>query len=137
MRHTNPKTAHFFMSTKTQPVNNQSAAAVKAGEVELSNFSLPLNGEPSTAPKPKEFKEKLEIFYTLEKLFERRQILVEALDKVCQFQIGSTGGENLKLTDAKGHTFAISHPIIIGEMVSMAKSKLEEEIKQVERQFDF
>ena len=74
----------------------------------------------------------------LQQLAERREILIDAIENLQGFYISPDGnGCNLRLQDSKAKTFAIAHPIIIGEMVSMAKSKLSAELEKIESQIDF
>ena len=71
-------------------------------------------------------------------LVERREVVTDAIDNLSGFYISPEGtGCNLRLTDSKGKTFAIAHPSVIGEMVSMAKEKLSAELNRIENLIDF
>jgi hypothetical protein len=79
--------------------------------------------------------QRLEKFHQLEKLKERRDTIQDALDDLADFHIAPTGGANLQLQDSKRNTFAIAHPVVIGEMVTLAKKKLQEELDAIDAQF--
>lgn len=71
-------------------------------------------------------------------LAERRETVTTAIQNLTGFYISPEGGScNLKLQDSKGKTFAIAHPSVIGEMVSMAKVKLSAELVRIENLIDF
>lgn len=80
---------------------------------------------------------RLKKFQELEALLERRESIKEHLQNVAAFYISPTGNCHLKFTDSAGKTFGIAHPIVIGEMVHMAKEKLQQELDQIEKAFDF
>lgn len=73
----------------------------------------------------------------LQELVEKRETVVEALENLNRFYVTPSGGCNLKLTDSKGMSFGIAHPIVIGEMVNMAKAKLQDELTKIENAFVF
>jgi hypothetical protein len=74
----------------------------------------------------------------LQELSDKREAIVDHLESLNKFYISPSGqGCNLKLTDSKGNTFGISHPSIIGEMIHMAKSKLQDELTRIEEAFVF
>lgn len=74
----------------------------------------------------------------IQQLADRRETLLEALENLSDFYVTPDGnGCNLRFSDSKGHTFGIAHPIVIGEMVSLAKSKLTAELEKIENQIDF
>lgn len=71
-------------------------------------------------------------------LAERREVVTEAIQNLAGFYIAPNGtGCNMRLQDSKGKTFAIAHPSVIGEMVSMAKQKLSAELSRIENLIDF
>lgn len=143
------------MSGKTQtPTNGQTkkpevqttvaAAEIKkpdvaklesADQVHLVAANLAAAEQPKPQPKILTMQERLDRFYELQRLEEKREQIIEALERVNGFQLSGTGGENMRLQDSKGQTFSISHPIIIGEMVHQAKSKLQQLLAEVEAQF--
>lgn len=74
----------------------------------------------------------------LQELAERRQTVAEAIHNLDEFYIAPDGrGCNLKLQDSKGRTYAIAHPSVIGEMVSLAKGKLSAELARIENSIVF
>lgn len=101
---------------------------------ELSKVTIPapVPGVQVEAAKPKSIQERINRFYELEKLMERRDTLVEHLEKLGGFNVSPTGSAHLKITDDKGSSFGIAHPIVIGEMVHLAKLKLNAELETVE-----
>lgn len=138
------------MSTqKTAPANG----ATKENVVSIANPKTEATTTPeqkATTPQAKEtpelskfhvegpktpIEERINRFLELNRLLERREKITEALDDLNEFQISPTGGANLKLTDGRGKTFAIAHPVVIGEMVHFAKQKLQEELNQVDAMF--
>lgn len=118
-------------AAKENQVANTTSPAIKP-ELSDLHVSVPV-------PKPAlTIQQRLDRFYQLERLNERREDLLDALKKVESFQISPTGaGENLRFSDGKGNTFAIAHPIVIGEMVNLAKTKLQAQLAEVEAQFIF
>lgn len=99
---------------------------------ELSKFQV--SADTDQVQKPKPIQERINRFYELEKLMERRDTLVEHLEKLGGFNVSPTGSAHLKITDDKGNSFGIAHPIVIGEMVHLAKLKLNTELETVEAQ---
>jgi len=82
--------------------------------------------------------ERLKKLEELQELSDKRETIVDHLESLNKFYISPSGqGCNLKLQDSKGNTFGISHPIIIGEMIHMAKSKLQDELTKIEEAFVF
>jgi hypothetical protein len=79
--------------------------------------------------------ERINRFHELELLKEKRDEVEEALGQLDKFQISPTGSANMKLSDGKGNTFGIAHPIVIGEMVALAKSKLKSELEKIDTSF--
>lgn len=73
----------------------------------------------------------------LQKLVERRETLKDAIDNLGGFYIAPSGNCNLRLQDSTGKTFAIAHPSVIGEMVDMAKARLNSELSKIESQITF
>lgn len=73
----------------------------------------------------------------LQEQVERRETVVEAIANLNSFHIAPTGGANLKFTDSKSKTFGIAHPVVIGEMVNLAKTKLEIELANIEANINF
>ena len=74
----------------------------------------------------------------LQNLAERRETVRQAIQNLEGFYISPEGGScNLKLSDSKGKTFAIAHPSVIGEMVSLAKTKLSTELTKIENSIVF
>lgn len=71
-------------------------------------------------------------------LAERREVITEAIQNLAGFYIAPDGtGCNLRLQDSKGKSFSVAHPSVIGEMVSMAKDKLNAELVRIESLIDF
>jgi hypothetical protein len=95
---------------------------------ELSCYQV--NAKPHST-----IEERINRFLQLSKLLERREKVTEALEDLNDFQISPTGGANLKLTDSKGRTFAIAHPVVIGEMVAVANQKLHDELNIIDAAF--
>ena len=74
----------------------------------------------------------------LRELAQRRETVAEAIQNLTEFYIAPDGrGCNLKLQDSKGKTYAIAHPSVIGEMVSLAKNKLTTELANIENSIVF
>lgn len=119
------------MSTKLNngtPANNAQKPNPTA-KPELSNLTV----SADTIEKKTEQLPNLGAKFTqLQKLMERREQIGEALEDVTNFTISPTGGANVNFRDAKGNSFAIAHPIVIGEMVSMAKNRLQEELNKID-----
>lgn len=117
-------------TAKVTPTNGATASP------ELSKFKVPAPQEqqPGATATVKPIQERINRFYELEKLMERRDSLVEHLEKLGGFTIAPTGGAHMKITDDKGNSFGIAHPIVIGEMVHLAKEKLQAELNSVEAQ---
>jgi hypothetical protein len=105
-----------------QPEQNQ--------KPELSNFVVSKEEKPNTT-----IQERINRFHELELLKEKRDEVEEALGQLDKFQISPTGSANMKLSDGKGNTFGIAHPIVIGEMVALAKSKLKSELEKIDASF--
>lgn len=128
------------MSTQTQKPSNGTKPQTlpTSNGKEVSNTALVV--VPKETPKTEQppIEKRLEKFYQLEKVLERREKIAEAVEELSNFYIAPTGtGCNLKLQDSKGNTFAISHPAVIGEIVNMAKSKLETELNAINEEFSF
>ncbi|NNV57353.1 hypothetical protein [Limnovirga soli] len=99
---------------------------------ELSNFGVPA---PAKTPS---IEDRMNKFHALGKLLERREKISDAVDSLSDFYISPSGDScNVRLTDSKGKTFAISHPIVIGEIVAMAKAKLLAELATIDNDFNF
>jgi hypothetical protein len=96
---------------------------------ELSNYQVSAPATTST------IQERITRFHELELLKEKRDEVEEALGQLDKFQISPTGSANMKLSDGKGNTFGIAHPIVIGEMVALAKSKLKSELEKIDASF--
>lgn len=118
-------------------ITKSAAPAAKSAENQNSNL-------PVILPEKTDVKKLLPIEARLKKLDEinnladRRQVVAEAIENLTGFYISPDGnGSNLRLTDSKGKTFAIAHPSVIGEMVSMAKQKLSAELTRIENLIDF
>lgn len=74
----------------------------------------------------------------LQELAARRETVADAIQNLDEFYIAPDGrGCNLKLQDSKGKTYAIAHPSVIGEMVSLAKTKLSAELTKIENSIIF
>lgn len=74
----------------------------------------------------------------IQQLADRRETLLAALENLNDFYVTPDGnGCNLRFSDSKGKTFGIAHPMVIGEMVSLAKGKLTVELTKVESEIDF
>lgn len=73
----------------------------------------------------------------LQKLVDRRETLMDAIENLGGFYIAPAGNCNLKLQDSTGKSFAIAHPLVIGEMVDMAKTRLNAELLKIENQINF
>lgn len=102
------------------------------GKPELSNVSVSAN---ATLEKAEEQKQPVSLgqkFSQLQKLMEKREQIGDFLEDVTNFNISPTGGAHVQFRDNKGNTFAIAHPIVIGEMVSMSKNKLQEELNKID-----
>jgi len=127
------------MSLKTlPPTNGTTAKPVETAKNEKTVSTtvkvqpLPVKNESPSIEK------RLEKFYQLEKVLERREKIADAVKELQDFYIAPTGtGCMLKLQDSKGNTFAISHPAVIGEMVGMAKAKLQKELEAIDQEFTF
>lgn len=123
----NGKTAaqeNTISATIENPIAENPIPKQETIKPELSNFEV-------LAP----IEKRIEKFNNLLKLIERREQVQEALQDLKDFQITQTGSHNVRLTDGKGKTFAIAHPIVIGEMVSVAKSRLQDELSTIEAKF--
>lgn len=127
------------MSLKTLPPTNGTTTKTvepskneKAVSTTVKVQPLPVKDENPSIEK------RLEKFYQLEKVLERREKIAEAVTELQDFYIAPTGtGCLLKLQDSKGNTFAISHPAVIGEMVGIAKAKLQKELEAIDQEFTF
>lgn len=127
------------MSLKTLPPTNgtttktvEPSKTEKAVSTTVKVQPLPVKDENPSIEK------RLEKFYQLEKVLERRDKIAEAVNELQDFYIAPTGtGCLLKLQDSKGNTFAISHPAVIGEMVGIAKAKLQKELEAIDQEFTF
>lgn len=136
---THRKNCPNFMSTKDPALNGTAkdqkaihAANTTKEKPELSNF------EVSAPAKNPTIAEKMAKFYALEKLLERREKIAEAIDNLSDFYVSPAGdGCNVRLLDSKGKTFAVSHPIVIGEIVNLAKTKLVAELEAIDKDFNF
>ena len=110
-------------------VNGVNGSAVV--KPELSNMKVSATGQTEPV---KPIQDRINRFYELERLMERRDALVEHLDKLGGFTVAPTGGAHMKITDDRGNSFGIAHPMVIGEMVHLAKEKLQAELTSVEAQ---
>lgn len=127
------------MSLKTLPPTNgtttktvEPSKTEKAVSTTVKVQPLPVKDENPSIEK------RLEKFYQLEKVLERRDKIAEAVNELQDFYFAPTGtGCLLKLQDSKGNTFAISHPAVIGEMVGIAKAKLQKELEAIDQEFTF
>lgn len=108
------------------------ATAAKLEKPELSNLSV--GAAKSKLPPIEERLKKLE---QLQELADRREVLLQHIDNLSRFYVSDSGGCNLKLTDSKGNSFGIAHPIIIGEIVAMSTHKLRTELDEIESKLDF
>ena len=98
---------------------------------------VPLKKESPTFPIPS-IEARLKKLDELQELAERRETVAEAIQNLDDFYIAPDGrGCNLKLQDSKGKTYAIAHPSVIGEMVSLAKTKLSAELTKIENSIVF
>lgn len=102
-----------------------------ASKPELSEMKVSANGHTEPV---KSIQDRINRFYELERLMERRDTLVEHLEKLGGFTVAPTGGAHMKITDDRGNSFGIAHPMVIGEMVHLAKEKLQAELTSVESQ---
>ncbi len=136
------------LPTDNKPATNTNAAANKASTIESKPAASENKQKPElsslTVNAPEEAKkpfltiaEKLQKLEEFNELVERREILMDSKEKLKVFYISETGSANLKLTDSKGNSFAISHPIIIGEMVHMATERLTKEVAEIEEKINF
>lgn len=92
----------------------------------------------TTAPQLPPIEARLKKLSRINELAERRELLLEGIENLGAFYIAPDGSScNLRLQDSKGKTFAITHPSVIGEIVSLSKSKLQAELDKVEGQIDF
>lgn len=74
----------------------------------------------------------------INELAERREVVKDAIQNLAGFYISPDGTNcNLRLQDSKGKTFAIAHPSVIGEIVSLATAKLTTELERIETLIDF
>ncbi|MEP7319714.1 MAG: hypothetical protein ABI921_13260 [Panacibacter sp.] len=132
------------MSNKNSAVANSGAtkpeingkdikANLNCAKPELSNLTVSAPA-PGESHKPATIQERINRFYELEKLMERRDLVVEHLEKLGGFTVTPTGGAHMKITDDKGIAFGIAHPHVIGEMVHIAKEKLRAELETIEAQ---
>lgn len=95
------------------------------------------NGEEKAEGRPS-IEARLKKLEELQELSDKRDVIVSALENLNKFYINPTGqGANLKLTDSKNNSFGIAHPAVIGEMVHMAKAKLQDELTKIEDAFVF
>ena len=124
------KTAPTNGATKETPAPSLNGKQPENAKPELSNLQV-------SQDKPLTIEQKRAHFQELGKLMEKREKVLDALDDLKDFQISPTGGANLKLTDSRNQTFAIAHPIVIGEMVAVAKQRLQQELALIETQFIF
>ena len=127
--------------------NGKAAANGAAGKVDMSTTVFPVKTEtpvkaitkteePVQEPAKSETIEKrLERFAQLERLKERRDQVTEALEDLNNFHLSAAGSASLKLTDSRNTTFAISHPLVIADMVESAKAKLAAEVAAIDAQF--
>jgi 2-oxoglutarate dehydrogenase complex dehydrogenase (E1) component-like enzyme len=126
----------------TKPTEN---GAVSKTTTQTAAEKLPLivpekKQEPKTELKKSvpTIEQKLKKLEEINELVERREVVTDAIQNLAGFYISPEGtGCNLRLQDSKGKTFAIAHPAVIGEMVSMAKAKLADELNRIENQIDF
>jgi hypothetical protein len=128
------------MSTKdtNTPTNVNGATKTNspAPKIETQEKKPELSNYQVSAPVPTStIQERINRFHELELLKEKRDEVEEALGQLDKFQISPTGSANMKLSDGKGNTFGIAHPIVIGEMVALAKSKLKSELEKIDTSF--
>ena len=94
--------------------------------------------QPEVKKSSPTIQQKLQKLEEINELVERREVVTDAIQNLAGFYISPEGtGCNLRLQDSKGKTFAIAHPAVIGEMVSMAKAKLADELNRIENLIDF
>lgn len=133
------------MSNTNNVATATQAAPATTGKQDLSKFKVaakadekPAAKEPTKEPaKRPAIEERIKKFERLQNLLERRDTIKEALDNVSSFYISPAGTCNLKFQDSNGKGFGIAHPSVIGEMVHLAKVKLEKELQEIEDSFDF
>lgn len=121
-------------ATKDKTNGAEIKTAKETANPELSKFTVSAPEKQSQEQTIKPIQERINRFYELEKLMERRDTLVEHLEKLGGFNVTPTGGAHMKITDDKGNSFGIAHPHVIGEMVHLAKLKLQVELESVESQ---
>ncbi len=126
----NPKDATVNGANKNSAVVLPEKTAEQKNSVtpELSNFQV-------SPPVTTTIQERINRFFELEKLKERRDEVEESLDQLGKFQLSPTGSANMKLSDGKGNSFGIAHPIVIGEMIALAQSKLKLELARIDALF--
>lgn len=127
------------MSLKTLPPTNGTTAKPVETPKNEKAVSTTVKVQPlAVKDETPSIEKRLEKFHQLEKVLERREKIAEAVEELQDFYIAPTGtGCLLKLQDSKGNTFAISHPAVIGEMVGLAKAKLQKELEAIDQEFTF
>lgn len=139
---------------------SKSAAPTLAAKPNQKNVELPKNSVPKDAlaipgivPEKRESTQSTQSTHTkplppiearlkklneINELADRREVVKEAIQNLAGFYISPDGTNcNLRLQDSKGKTFAIAHPSVIGEMVSLATAKLTTELERIETLIDF
>lgn len=112
-------------NTKELPTKKADQKTSQIAEVKKQNPAITIDS-------------KLTKLARLSELAERRETVLSAVQNLKEFYISPDGnGVNLRLQDSKGKTFAIAHPYVIAEIVSMCKSKLVAEVEKIESQIDF
>ena len=69
---------------------------------------------------------------SLNKLLDKRVLLVDALEDVQNFVHSTTAPAKIQFVDSKNQGFQITNSLVIAEMVALAESKLLTEIEKVD-----
>ena len=112
--------------------DEQKETAGEKAKPELSNTIISAPVPPPT------IEQRIAKFKQLETVLERRDQISDAIKQLDDFYIAPSGNScNLKLTDSRNKTFAISHPSVIGEMIHLARTKFQAELTAIDTEFNF
>jgi hypothetical protein len=131
------KTVAEKTAPKTTQLNGTETKIATAKDAEKLPVIVPEKKQEATPALPT-IEARLKKLDELQELAERRETVATAIENLDEFYIAPDGrGCNLKLQDSKGKTYAIAHPSVIGEMVSLAKHKLSAELANIENSIVF
>lgn len=127
-------------ATKTPTTGAEIKTALPNDSVKLPEIVPVKKEETKTAATPKKalptFEEKLDMLEELNNLVDKRELVRTALKNIADFYISPSGNCSVKMTDSNNHSFSISHPFVIEEILKQVTFKLEEELDKVETMFE-